>query len=325
MVTEIHQPGRYCADRRDEIIDHVFGEMGPGADEAFRSHLDSCEGCRQEVESLRSTIGDMKALTADDLVAASDGSGSEAAAASALLEEEWTHLRRRLRLQETLGPVSDGPAFLAEVLGGSTDEDPELRGQPAAFTGWGRRAWMPAAAAVAVTAVLSFSAGYLLKTARTDSSPAEEPRETISSPVGEPRTAAIVPPLTGAGTGNYFDNLEDFTRDTHNFLRRTRMLLMEFTNLGADSNPTFFRAAAGDLLEEARQYQAVAARMNNRKLDDLLTQITGILAAISRVDRSNQVRVVADVKDTMTLTDLLATLEILDAAVERNLEGQPNA
>ena len=128
----------------------------------------------------------------------------------------------------------------------------------------------------------------------------------------------------GASTGNYFDNLDDFDRDTHNFLRRTRMILMEFTNLGADSDPTFFRNASGDLLTEVAGYRAIADRMQNGKMSDLLASISGILSAIASVDESNQTRVIADVKATLDLTGMVAILEILDATIERALEGQPN-
>jgi len=206
-------------------------------------------------------------------------------------EEEWTLLRRRLLL---------GPSYLPEAL-------------PAADSGTARR-WMARAAAVMLTAGLAFWAGYLWRGA---GAPADGDRL--------PAQTHALPPVAGAAAGSYFDNLDDFTRDTHNFFRRTRMILMEFSNLGTDSDPTFFRASCAELLQEAGRYQDVAKRMRNRKLGDLLGQITGILTAISRVDPSSQKQVIGDVKTTLDLTGLIATLELLDAANERDLRGQPRA
>ena len=64
--------------------------------------------------------------------------------------------------------------------------------------------------------------------------------------------------------------------------------------------------------------------MQNRKLGDLLDQISGILTAISEVTQENQEQVIIDVHATLDLTDLVATLELLDASVERRLKGPPN-
>jgi hypothetical protein len=288
MVTEIHKPGQYCPDRRDEIIEYVFDELGPGATEAFVAHLASCEGCRQETEELRETVG-----LIEEASPASAGAEASANGDGITLEEEWALLRRRLRFPENLAPEQEVTRRRSRM-----------------------RVWMPAAAAVALTAALSFSAGYLWR---------GDDVEVMGEETLARAADAAAPPLSRASAGNYFDNLQDFTRDTHNCLRRTRMILMEFTNLGADSDPTFFREAAGELLSEVEQYHAVAARMENRKLSDLLDQIAGILTAISEMDQANKVQVIADVKAMLDLTDLVSTLELLHAAVERGLEGQPNA
>ncbi|HXI04443.1 MAG TPA: hypothetical protein VNI57_14820, partial [Candidatus Saccharimonadales bacterium] len=133
------------------------------------------------------------------------------------------------------------------------------------------------------------------------------------------------PPVSGAASGNYFDHLDDFLRDTHNCVRRARMIFMEFTNLGADSDPTFFRKSAGELLSEVKEYQAVAAKMHNGKLQELLDEIAGVLDSISHVDKSNQMQIVTDVKATLDLTGLAAKLELLDSGTDRSLGGPPNA
>ena len=298
MVDEIHEPGGYCANRRDDIIEYVFREMGPGACEAFEAHLESCSRCLEEVDALQATIGAVEEAAPAGAGAEPSANGHTGTAVS--LEEEWALLRRRLRFPEAL----------------------EATPTPVDSPAW-RRAWMPAAAAVAVTAMLSFSAGYIWRSTH-DGVDTEGllARGVLTSLPSQDGGGGATPPVSGAG--NYFDHLEDFTRDTHNFLRRTRMVLMEFTNLGVDTDPSFFRIAAGSLLSEAERYQAVAARMDNRKLQDLLDQISGILSAISSVDQRNQLQVVRDVKATLDLTNLVATLELLDAAVERDLEGQPS-
>jgi hypothetical protein len=275
----------FCPDRQGELIDYIFDEMGPGAAEAFESHLSSCVGCTREVASLeqtRVTIQDASTPLAETAESTNGGGLS--------WEEEWTLLRRRLLFADSF-PARPVPA----VTAGRT------------------RWWLLNAAAIILAAGVAFSAGYLWR------GPSEEQMASA-----ERSGVDAAPPVSGASTGNYFDNLDDFTRDTHNFLRRTRMILMEFTNLGEDSDPTFFRNASAVLLREVEGYRSVAARMENRKLGDLLDQIAGILKAMSTVDIANQLRVVADVKATLDLTGLVATLEILHAAVERDLRGQPN-
>jgi len=102
------------------------------------------------------------------------------------------------------------------------------------------------------------------------------------------------------------------------------MILMEFTNLGDDSDPSFFRVESASLLAEVEGYREVASRMENRKLTDLLDQVSGVLQAISSVEPGNQARVVAEIKTTLDLTGLVATLEILHAAVEREMRGRSN-
>ncbi len=294
MASGIHEPGPWCGTRRDEIIDYVFEEMGPGAAEAFESHLASCPGCAGEAALLRGMvelIEEASPASAGAEASANGGSGS-----SVSLEEEWALLRRRLRFPEALSQETEPSPHLA----------------------WART-WLPAAAAVAVTALLSFAAGWLWR----GEAPGAEVASANESQADIAERPAL-PPVTGASVGNYFDHLEDFTRDTHNCLRRTRMILMEFTKLGADSDPTFFRQAAGDLRAEVERYRQVALRLESRKLGDLLDQISGILKAISTINPENQVQVIADVRMTLELTAILSALEILDAHVERTLEGPPN-
>jgi len=285
MTTRIHEPGSYCPDRRDEIIDYIFEEMGPGAAEAFESHLASCAGCRDEVATLGETMYALRDVADDvaDPAASINGGGVS-------WNEEWTLLRRRLIFAEVFPQGGAAPAPQGKM-----------------------RSWILRAAGLILAMGLTFTAGYNFR----GNGAAES----------EPASASVMhpaPPVSGAAAGNYFDNLDDFTRDTHNFLRRTRMLLMEFTNLGADSDPMFFREAAKDLMGEVEAYRAVASRMKDRKLNELLDQIAGILEAIGTVSQNNQARVIADVKASLDLTGLVATLEILDAAIERDLQGQPN-
>jgi hypothetical protein len=272
---------RFCEERRDEIVLYIFGEMGPGAGEAFEAHLASCPGCRLEVDSLARTLRMVsEASTGPAAASFTNGDGIS-------WEAEWTLLRRRL--------------LTAETLASETIPFPPRSGA---------RAWLARAAAVVLTAGLAFAAGY-----------ASRGRQA-PGPAAPAATAA--PPLAGASAGNYFDSLEDFSRDTHNFLRRTRMLLIEFANLGPDSDPEFFRAPSAGLLAEAAEYRRVADRMEARKLRDLLDEISGILTAISKMEPSSQAQVVGDVKATLDLTGLIATLEILDANIERDLRGRPH-
>lgn len=244
-----------------------------------------------EAESLQETV-----LAVQDVSGVpATGAGASANGGGVSWEEEWTLLRRRLLFPEGF-PAS--PPEVASTAGGRT--------------------WLLRAAAGLFLVSLAFSAGYIWRGDLPEGTgPGEDLRAGSSSRV-------IAPPVRGASGGNYFDNLDDFTRDTHNFLRRTRMLLMEFTNLGQDSDPTFFSVASGSLLAEVDGYREVAARMQNRKLSELLDQIGGILRAMSSVTPENKARVVADIRATLDLTGLVATLEILHAAVEREMEGQPN-
>jgi hypothetical protein len=273
--------GEFCPDRRDDIVLYIFDEMGPGAAEAFESHLLDCEGCRREVASLTQTLrvmGDAGPATASR--AASEGDAPS-------WEQEWTQLRQRLLSSH---PVEEEPRAPLEARNAT-------------------RSMFLRAAAVLLTAGLAFSAGYLWRGDGAVSTASREP--------ADPRGA---PPVAGAD--NYFDNLDDFTRDTHNFFRRTRMLLMEFSNLGADSDPTFFRESCTELLEEVGRYQEVAKRMQSRKLGDLLDEISGILTQISGINHENQRRVISEVRATLHLTGLVATLELLDAGTERALRGE---
>jgi len=285
MTTRIHEPGPYCAERRDEIVDYIFKEMGPGAAEAFESHLASCAGCREEVATLSETMLRLQdgADEVADPAASLNGGGVS-------WNDEWTMLRRRLIFSEVF-PQQSAPAV------------------PAGRTRW----WLLRAAALILAMGVTFTAGYHF---RRGVEPNGDP--------GQARAEHAAPPVSGASTGNYFDNLDDFSRDTHNFFRRTRMLLMEFTNMGADSDPAFFRGTASDMLKEVDSYRAVAERLKDRKLNELLDQIAGLLQAIANVSQDNQARVIADVKASLDLTGLVATLEILDAAIERDLQGQPN-
>lgn len=275
--------GEFCPDRRDDIVLYIFDEMGPGASEAFESHLLDCEGCRREVASLTDTLrvmGDAGAAPATR--AASEGEAPS-------WEQEWTLLRRRL--------LSSHPA----------EAEPREPLEARSAT----RSMFLRAAAVLLTAGLAFSAGYLWRGDGPVSAPSKDSADTHGTA-----------PVAGAGADNYFDNLDDFTRDTHNFFRRTRMLLMEFSNLGADSDPTFFRESCTELLEEVGRYQEVAKRMQSRKLGDLLDEISGILTQISGINHENQRRVISEVRATLHLTGLVATLELLDAGTERALRGE---
>jgi hypothetical protein len=285
MTTSIHEPGPYCPERRDEIVDYLFQELGPGALEAFEAHLASCNGCSQEVTSLGGTL-----LTIQDSSDGAADSSNPMNGAGRSWDEEWTLLRRRLLFSDVI-------------------PSPESASNPNPRTRW----WLARAAGLLLTLGIAFSAGYQWRGDAVDQPSA-----------GTTGQGEIAPPITGASAGNYFDNLDDFDRDTHNFLRRTRMILMEFTNLGTDSDPTFFRKAAGDLLTEVAGYRAIADRMKNGKMSDLLASVSGILSAIASVEDSNQTQVIADVKATLDLTGLVAILEILDATIERDLVGQPN-
>src|SRR6266850_2908829 len=92
--------GSFCSERRDEIVTCVFDEMGPGARDAFSSHLASCDGCRDEVESLRETLRTIADASAPRPADAFSRGETEAAADGGdgiSWEEEWTLLRRRLR------------------------------------------------------------------------------------------------------------------------------------------------------------------------------------------------------------------------------------
>lgn len=285
-----YQEGDFCPDRRDDIVTYVFNEMGPGAADAFRAHLASCAGCREEVDSLGGTLRIVAEASppyegrTERGAAAPNGDGVS-------WEEEWTLLRRRLLAGEAFIP--EGPAA------------PERR-RTGLLLAW--------AASVAVIAALAFSAGLWRGASLSGSGRAP----------GRAGEGASLPPVAGASIGNYFDNLDDFTRDTHNFLRRTRMVLMEFSNLGADSDPTFFRESCSELLVEVTRYQEVARRVQSRKLGDLLDQIAGILTAISSVDQGNQKQVIADVKMTLNMTGLIATLDLLDTAKEREIKRHTN-
>jgi hypothetical protein len=203
-------------------------------------------------------------------------------------EEEWTLLRRRLTFAETF------PA--APLLAGRSGR---------------ARSWLLRAAAVILLVGLGFASGYRWRGSGVEPL---EPQPAMEPPA----------PISGASTGNYFDNLEDFTRDTHSFLRRTRMILMEFTKLGEDSDPSFFQVESTSLLTEVEGYREVASRMENQKLSELLDQVAGVLKAMATVGPENQGRVVAEVKTTLDLTGLVATLEILHAAVEREMRGRSN-
>ncbi|MBI3449823.1 MAG: zf-HC2 domain-containing protein [Acidobacteria bacterium] len=291
------EPGAYCPERRDDIVSYIFDEMGPGAAEAFAAHLASCTECREEVDSLRETLF----LVAESSPpagahagwSAADGAMRGSALDGSTWEDEWTQLRRRL--------LASG-AFEA-------DDAPAPGRHRARF-------WLAWAASVAIVASLAFSVGLWRGV---------EISAGRVSPGGDAsREAAGLTSISGASVGNYFDNLDDFSRDTHNFLRRTRMVLMEFSNLGADTDPTFFRQSSRDLLDEVTRYQEVARRVQSRKLADLLDQIATVLTTISRVDQANQKQVIADVRMTLNLTGLIGTLDLLDTTNGRDSKGHSN-
>lgn len=280
-------PGRFCEDRRDDIVVYVFGEMGPGAAEAFEAHVSSCAGCRREVESLRRTLEMVSeaSLLPQEAPSSTNGAGLT-------WEAEWTLLRRRLLSSED---------YAANVV----PFPARRRALP----------WLARAAAVILTAGLAFGAGYLFR-----GGGASIGGGAAISPDREGPGGAT--PVAGVVSGNYFDSLDDFSRDTHNFLRRSRMLLMEFANLGADSDPSFFRQASPMYLAEVGRYREVARRMQAHKLVDLLDQIEGVLKAISEVTPSNASQVIREVKATLDITGLITAMEILDANIERDLRGQ---
>jgi len=286
--------GDFCPERRDDIVTYVFHEMGPGAADAFEAHLASCDGCRNEVASLGETLRIVAEASAPGGAALS--ASPSVPAESISWEDEWTILRRRLLAAESFEP--DTMAY-----------------EPAAARPAKRHAllWLGWAASVAVIGALAFSAGLWRGVSITAAGTALRPG-----------TGLALPPVSGASIGNYFDNLDDFTKDTHNFLRRTRMVLMEFSNLGADSNPTFYRESCTELLAEVTRYQEVAKRMHDPKLSELLDQISSVLRTISHIDQSNQEGVIAEVKKTLGSTGLMATLDLLDAANEREAKRLSN-
>ncbi len=136
MANEIHDSGSWCGARTDELIDYTFDEMGPGAAEAFRSHLASCPGCAREAAQLRGMVELIE--EASPAAAGAEASANGGSGSSVSLEEEWALLRRRLRFPEALSQ--------------ETERSPHAA--------WART-WLPAAAAVAVTALLSFAAGWI--------------------------------------------------------------------------------------------------------------------------------------------------------------------
>ncbi|HZE88513.1 MAG TPA: zf-HC2 domain-containing protein [Verrucomicrobiae bacterium] len=300
------EPGAYCPERRDDIVSYIFDEMGPGAAEAFAAHLASCTECREEVDSLRETLflvaeatppaGALAGWSAADGPAGGSGRDGSSWPEGSAWEDEWTQLRRRL--------LASG-AFDAE--------EAPVPGRRRA------RIWLVWAASVAIVGSLAFSVG-LWRGVEISAR-----RVAPGGPGGElAREGGGLSSISGASVGNYFDNLDDFSRDTHNFLRRTRMVLMEFSNLGADTDPTFFRQSSRDLLEEVTRYQEVARRVQSRKLADLLDQIASVLTTISRVDPSNRAQVIADVRMTLNLTGLIGTLDLLDTTGGRDNKRHSN-
>lgn len=111
-----------CRDVRRSIHDAIDGRLPPGRAAEVAGHLRGCEGCAREEEALR-RVGDLVRLWA----------AARASAGEARLETTWTR-----------------------VKGGIAEGRPPRRMPWVAALRW---LWLPAAAALAVLAVLFYPSG----------------------------------------------------------------------------------------------------------------------------------------------------------------------
>jgi len=130
------------------------------------------------------------------------------------------------------------------------------------------------AAVVLLVAGVSFTAGR-----QWDSGLSPLLLSRLSNGIGVPGPAAdslIVPQ-------DSVTRMRLFSEQTHGYLDRSRMVLLEFANGREAATSSALREASSNLLRETKAARRVAGQMADPRIEGLLAQVEGILGQISQL------------------------------------------
>lgn len=105
--------------------------------------------------------------------------------------------------------------------------------------------------------------------------------------------------------------LQKFSRETHGYLKRSRMVLLAFSNAAPEDASSGLTQASAALLREASRARRLAGECRDPRLQELMVQLEQVLNEIARVSTGDDSASAARVRASADLASVLDQLEIL--------------
>ena len=159
------------------------------------------------------------------------------------------------------------------------------------------------AAAVILVSGVSFVAGHQWNSLLSSSLMKVTPWS--SAPPGPAMLDGVAIPEDAAA------RLQLFSKHTHGYLNRTRLVLLEFANAHEAGGSRSLREASNNLLRETKSARKIAGQLSDARIEELLAQVEGILSEISRLSDPGDSTTVKRIKTEVHDSGVLDQLELL--------------
>jgi len=216
--------------------------------------------------------------------------------------------------RETLGAVSD--ARLPERVAAAMPAD-----WPAVWASLRDRILSEAAAPVAgrgISPLLKAAAVLLVAGASFAVGRQWDTLTSLGGPVPvQPMTGRTVAPDASQTPEDAAARLQLFSEQTHGYLNRSRLVLMEFANARETGDSRLVREASNNLLRETKAARRVAGQISDPRIEDLLAQVETLLGEIARLSDSGDATTVNRIKNEVHESGVLDQLELLSFPAPR--------
>jgi hypothetical protein len=105
--------------------------------------------------------------------------------------------------------------------------------------------------------------------------------------------------------------LQLFSEQTHGYLNRSRIVLLEVANGREDGDADSLRKASLTLLRETTAARRIAGQMADPRIEELLAQVEGLLKEISRLSGTADPTTVNRIRSELNSSGVLTQLELL--------------